>query len=348
MRYVLEALQKLPNEKLFHFGKVALEQFRGRLMEWPQYCAHLVQIPHFRTAFPDLVAELELNLSKLSPKDVSSGNRDASGNDSMTLGEAFGKSFPPPPTKSEMLASTNNVPTPPLSTSSTTSNTSTSQQQAARFLQHQPSPLQLPGMVGSNTMTSPPIVTVTTTATLQEPPPTKVMDDPHRTCLERRASVDRTGTERAVEILTKLRISTIRDEQFDKGNFTKKQNRSRSCAPRRVTRGLKPHRKRVATQASFHPVYVEFLNKMNSKRLTDLVVECAVNQIRQLIYSLSLRVDSAKRNLLKTLGSWLGKITLARNKPVLQKKLDLKGLLYDAYQRGRLHVVLPSLQGSCQ
>ena len=34
LRYVLEALQKLPNEKLFHFGKVALEQFRGRLMEW--------------------------------------------------------------------------------------------------------------------------------------------------------------------------------------------------------------------------------------------------------------------------------------------------------------------------
>ena len=32
---------------------------------------------------------------------------------------------------------------------------------------------------------------------------------------------------------------------------------------------------------------------------------------------------------------------ISKKQAVLQKKLDLKGLLYDAYQRGRLHVVLP-------
>ena len=55
LRYVLEALRKDPeqsmnnagvstNQKMFQFGKVALEQFRSRLGEWPQYCSHLAQV----------------------------------------------------------------------------------------------------------------------------------------------------------------------------------------------------------------------------------------------------------------------------------------------------------------
>ena len=224
-----------------------------------------------------------------------------------------------------MLASTNNVPTPPLSTSSTTSNTSTSQQQAARFLQHQPSPLQLPGMVGSNTMTSPPIVTVTTTATLRA----STHQGHGRSTIERASKAVRPLTEPEPERAVEIPDEKLRDQiQFETNNLTKanlheKAKQIKELCPETYYPWFAKYLtvKRVATQASFHPVYVEFLNKMNSKRLTDLVVECAVNQIRQLIYSLSLRVDSAKRNLLKTLGSWLGKITLARNKPVLQKSL---------------------------
>ena len=349
LRYVLEALQKAPNEKLFHFGKVALEQFKGRLMEWPQYCAHLLQIPHFRSAFPELVAELELNLSKLSPRDASSTSQGSGNNDNMTLGEAFGKSFPPPPTKSEMLASTNE-PTPPPITTMTTN--TTSQQQPARFLQHQPSPLQLPGMMSSNTNTnvtpSPPVTTTPSPSLLeiQQPPPTKVMEMPQSNIPRKSVKpLEKPEPDHQIEIPDEK----LRDQiQFETNNLTKANLHEKA----KLIKELCPETyypwfaryltvKRVATQASFHPVYVEFLNKMNSKRLTTLVVECAVSQIRQLIYSLSLRVDSAKRNLLKTLGSWLGKITLARNKPVLQKRLDMKELLYDAYQRGRLHVVLP-------
>ena len=31
--------------KMFRFGMFALEQFKERLHEWPQYCSHIVQIP---------------------------------------------------------------------------------------------------------------------------------------------------------------------------------------------------------------------------------------------------------------------------------------------------------------
>lgn len=44
---------------MFAFGVVALEQFKGRVPEWPQYCAQLLQLPHLRQAQPELVAHIE-------------------------------------------------------------------------------------------------------------------------------------------------------------------------------------------------------------------------------------------------------------------------------------------------
>ena len=67
LRYVLDALRKPPSStasgKMFRFGMFALEQFKTRLVEWPQYCAHIVQIPHLRQDFMDLVGEIEQMLA---------------------------------------------------------------------------------------------------------------------------------------------------------------------------------------------------------------------------------------------------------------------------------------------
>lgn len=72
LRYVLEALRKPPSPpgvttssgKMFKFGMFALEQFKGRLHEWPQYCSHIVQIPHLKEGYADLVAEIEQEMIK--------------------------------------------------------------------------------------------------------------------------------------------------------------------------------------------------------------------------------------------------------------------------------------------
>eukprot|EP00899_Mesostigma_viride_P024080 jgi/Mesvir1/4857/Mv11131-RA.2 len=63
LRYVLDALRKPPPSKMFKFGLVALDQFLGRLPEWPQYCAHVLQIPHMRQAHPDLIKFVEQALA---------------------------------------------------------------------------------------------------------------------------------------------------------------------------------------------------------------------------------------------------------------------------------------------
>jgi len=64
LRYVLEALRKSPSQspqsgKMFRFGMFALEQFKERLHEWPQYCSHIVEIPHLRNGYAALLGEIE-------------------------------------------------------------------------------------------------------------------------------------------------------------------------------------------------------------------------------------------------------------------------------------------------
>ncbi len=46
------------------------------------------------------------------------------------------------------------------------------------------------------------------------------------------------------------------------------------------------------------------------------------------------------RALLKNLGKWLGVITLAKNRPILQRTLDLRSLLFEAFHRGSNEVTL--------
>jgi CCR4-NOT transcription complex subunit 1 len=67
--YVLEALRKPPtnahNVRMLKFGMFALEQFKTRLPRWPQYCQHILAIPHLREVNPTLVAEITLCLQQV-------------------------------------------------------------------------------------------------------------------------------------------------------------------------------------------------------------------------------------------------------------------------------------------
>ncbi|KAG8437274.1 hypothetical protein GDO86_008106 [Hymenochirus boettgeri] len=47
LRYVLEALRKPYGSKMYFFGIAALDRFKNRLKDYPQYCQHLASIGHF-------------------------------------------------------------------------------------------------------------------------------------------------------------------------------------------------------------------------------------------------------------------------------------------------------------
>lgn len=52
--------------QMFVFGTKALEKFVDRLIEWPQYCQHILQISHLRGNQPELVAFIDRLLARNS------------------------------------------------------------------------------------------------------------------------------------------------------------------------------------------------------------------------------------------------------------------------------------------
>ena len=59
LRYVLEAVRKPHGSKMYYFGITALDRFRHRLKEYPQYCQHLAGIQHFREFPPHLIEYID-------------------------------------------------------------------------------------------------------------------------------------------------------------------------------------------------------------------------------------------------------------------------------------------------
>lgn len=60
----------------------------------------------------------------------------------------------------------------------------------------------------------------------------------------------------------------------------------------------------------------------------DAILKSVFNNVGKLLRSQKIITSTSERSLLKNLGSWLGKITLGRDKPVLQRELDMKELLF--------------------
>ena len=98
--------------------------------------------------------------------------------------------------------------------------------------------------------------------------------------------------------------------------------------------------KRAAQEPNFHPVYVSLVGRWGDKALRQSFVRSTVHYCKVMLGSKLLKSNSSERTLLKNLGAWLGKLTLAANRPVLQKDLDVKATIIEAYEGGRMLPVL--------
>ncbi|CDF36049.1 unnamed protein product [Chondrus crispus] len=101
--------------------------------------------------------------------------------------------------------------------------------------------------------------------------------------------------------------------------------------------------KRASIESNFHRLYLSMLEGMEPEAPTlfKVVYETMYKRVKVLLASDAIVTSTSERKVLKSLGSWIGALTLGRNKPVLQRDLDLKELLMDAYSRGRLTAIFP-------
>lgn len=99
--------------------------------------------------------------------------------------------------------------------------------------------------------------------------------------------------------------------------------------------------KRVSSEPNYHELYVLVLDSIDSDLLTSHVLCETYSNILILLNSEKTVSNSSERALLKNLGSWLGRLTLAKNKPILHKNIAFKNLLLEGYDTQRLIVIIP-------
>ena len=336
LRCVLDALRKPQGSKMFAFGSDALEQFKRRLTEWPQYCQHLAQIPHLAQAHPDLLHlfskgnDQTVALGRSEPSMNTAANADAqlaAGVAGMRIGGGDSGSEGNHPPLPRSLSSAMNLPpqppgpppagevvSAPAASRLTTRGMSTPEiGQIARVSSGGQIAAAASG-APSGFATSLNIDTLVAASAEAKQPDAATADKVH--FLVNNLSADNME-EKAAEL--KSKVSADLYEWF---------------AGYLVV-------KRASIEPNYHALYLELLEKVGDKNLYAAILQATYRNIKVLLSSGKVKTNSGERSLLKNLGSWLGQLTISKRKPVLQRDLDLKELILESYESGRMIGVVP-------
>ncbi|PWN28002.1 Not1-domain-containing protein [Jaminaea rosea] len=98
---------------------------------------------------------------------------------------------------------------------------------------------------------------------------------------------------------------------------------------------------RCQLEPNFHGLYLRFLQAVGDAKLDAYVLRETLALAQRLINSESTVSTLQSRKALQNIGSWLGLITLARDRPIRFKNIDFKLLLIEGYDSGRLIVAVP-------
>ena len=99
----------------------------------------------------------------------------------------------------------------------------------------------------------------------------------------------------------------------------------------------------VVQENNHHEMFAALVDALGDASLGKLLLGTTYHYIRALLASPHLKTKSGERSLLSNLGSWLGRLTLARQQPIRQRDLDLKQTMYEAYEQGKMIAVMPFL-----
>jgi CCR4-NOT transcription complex subunit 1 len=89
-----------------------------------------------------------------------------------------------------------------------------------------------------------------------------------------------------------------------------------------------------------YQIYNDLITSIDSFELNKYMTKDTIFYIRKLLNSENIDKSIKEQNVLKNLGSWLGIITLSKNRPILAKDLDMKELIIDAYENGKLNIII--------
>jgi CCR4-NOT transcription complex subunit 1 len=354
LRYVLEALRKDPelgegNDKMFRFGLIALDQFRSRLIEWPQFCSHLIQIPHFSRHSPDLFQEAQKALT--NPQGV---GHQQSGHSVTPSGSLFYDHTPP----TQHPATGYSYPSQQFSQVLSQPPVSNVSSHASAFSPTYPAHLPESGV---NLLSSMPVSTFATSGLVGAASDGRnqfeislatnsvvetVVSDSDKPSVKS-AEIDRMVIVNRPIIDSVIPPDNIRDQiQFiinnvAKSNVDGKVNELKELLLPEFFGWFATYlvEKRVSSQPNLHPLYLLVLDSIEFPALLKFVLDSTFYNVTKYLSSPTITTSSNERSVLRYFGMWLGQLTLARNRPILQKRMDLKSLLFWGYETGRLIAV---------
>ncbi|KAJ6675578.1 hypothetical protein OIU85_011707 [Salix viminalis] len=352
LRGVLDALRKPPDSKMFVFGTKSLEQFVDRLIEWPQYCNHILQISHLRVTHTELVAFIERALAR-----ISSGHLETDGTNNASAAHHHGLLQA---ASANVESNSINIPPHGQQLSSTlhgqqrheSSHDERLKASAAPFDDTKPF-LSSGGQssAASSDASSIQKNTVTSTSLLSSSPgfvrPSRGVTSTRfgsalnietlvAAAERRETQIEAPGSEIQDKISFIINNISVVNVEVKAKEFTEilKEQYYPWFAQYMVM-------KRASIEPNFHDLYLKFLDKVNSKALSKEIVQASYENCKVLLGSELIKSSSEERSLLKNLGSWLGKLTIGRNQVLRAREIDPKSLIIEAYEKGLMIAVIP-------
>ena len=333
LRFVLDAVKRPTDSNMYFFGVAALDRFRSRLKDYPQYCQHITCIEHFKEFPAHLVEWVEFGQQSAMPPSKphgpvlppqlealikgQAGQPGALGATVVTLPSArssVGIVGPKQPVTSAPAASTaiGAFALSQAAAAVTSSAAATATTQSAANAIVRPTPIAVGGR--------PSIANTTNIDTLLNARIKVKPDDevklPGEKIQEKVAFI--------FNNLSQMNMQQKADELMDK-------------LPVEFTPWLAQYlvMKRASIEPNFHTLYSNFLEVVKRGGFYGLVLEETFGSIRVLLGSDKSIANFSDRSLLKNLGHWLGLMTLGRNRPILMRELDFKPLIIEAFHNGQ-------------
>lgn len=98
---------------------------------------------------------------------------------------------------------------------------------------------------------------------------------------------------------------------------------------------------RISTEPNNHELYLRLLDYLQRKPVFRFVLHETFVKAANLLNSDQTLTSATDRTVLKNLASWLGALTLGRNRPLKHKNISFKDLLLEGYDNNRLLVAIP-------
>jgi CCR4-NOT transcription complex subunit 1 len=98
---------------------------------------------------------------------------------------------------------------------------------------------------------------------------------------------------------------------------------------------------RVSIEPNNHELYRDVIVALDKKAMWNFVARETFAKAIALLNAESTQKSTQERTTLKNLGSWLGSVTLRRDKPILHKHMAFKEFLLEGFDTNRLIVAIP-------